>query len=177
MTQESAFPVFVFVFVFCFALFLFLFLFILQNVKDMLPVKHNIVTYGQVSFMVWKTSKMELIQNRRCTIVIYEDQSYKFHWYPSTSIGYRTQVTKEQVGNNRCLLVFLHEYSGQSPRHYPRTFDLTTSAEKLLGKGWHWFRSFVIFVLYLTCTMSHSDAILQSKFSLNNIFCCLVRLT
>ena len=64
-------------FCFCF----FLFFFILQKVEDMLPVKHNIVTYGKVSFMVWKTLKMELIQkqNRRCTTVIYEDQSYKFH--------------------------------------------------------------------------------------------------
>jgi hypothetical protein len=43
---------------FCF----FLFFFILQKVEDMLPVKHNIVTYGKVSFMVWKTLKMELIQ-------------------------------------------------------------------------------------------------------------------
>jgi len=47
----------------------------------MLPVKHNIVIYGKVSFMVWKTLKMELIQkqNRRCTTVIHEYQSYKFH--------------------------------------------------------------------------------------------------
>ena len=37
----------------------------------MLPVKHNIVIYGKVSFMVCKTLKMELIQkqNRRRTTV------------------------------------------------------------------------------------------------------------
>ena len=79
MTQESAFPGgFLFLF-FCFVLLLFLF--ILQKLVDMLPVKHNIVIYGKVSLMVWKTLKMELIQkqNRRCTTVIYEYQSYKFH--------------------------------------------------------------------------------------------------